>query len=284
MKFRFIEIKDIVMPKYKLRFESDLMDIDDLVHSIKLNGLICPLTVTPLKNRWKLVAGQRRLLACKKLGWEKIPCAVLDEKGKVEDLVRSIEGNLQRLNLTPLERAQGFKELTKGKYGLTEGDIGRRTGKSESNISHHLRLFKKLPKEILDYLYKGEITFGHAVALMILENKKDQLAIAKRVVKKDLSIARTSLRVDQARPPDELTVREQKLNVIEKDVEDGVGPDWWKKIDIKQGKEEEEIKIKFSEREGLKDHLLKIADSLNRGRKKRSRSSSPKEKVSRPSS
>lgn len=261
MKFRLIDIKDIVLHEYKLRFKSGLMNIDALVRSIEQNGLICPLTVTPIKDRWKLVAGERRLLACKKLGWGKVPCAVLEEEGRAEDLIRSIEENLQRLNLTPLERAQGFKEL-KETYNLTEEEIGRRVGRTQSNISHHLRLLEKLHPQVLNYLHEGKITFGHAIVLMILKDKKLQLSIAKRVVEEGLSIARTHLLVDQARPPSEMTDREKNLNTIERIAERAVGPDWWGKIDIKQGKKEEEIKIKFSERDGLKALLLKIANAL----------------------
>lgn len=261
MKFRLIAVKSIDLPEYKLRFKSGLMNIDSLVNSIERNGLICPLSVSPRKDRWKLIAGERRLIACKKLGWEKVPCAVLEEGGKDDDLIRSIDENLQRLNLTPLERALGFKEL-KETYGLTEKEIGARTGRTQSNISHHLRLLEKLHPRVLNYLHEGKITFGHAVVLMILKDKKAQLSIAKRVIEEGISIVRTRLLVDQERPSSEMTDREKNLNRIEKVVERAVGPDWWEKIDIKQGKKEEEIKIKFSEQDGLKSLLLKIAAAL----------------------
>ncbi len=197
MHFKILPLKDISTKGYQVRFESGQENIDDLAESIETNGLICPPTVSKKGDKYYLISGNRRFKAIKELGWKELPCAVLEEMGNKDLLVKSIVENMERLDLTPLERAEGFKEL-KATYHATEEEIAQKTGRSRSNISDHLRLLNKLHHKVIGHLHKGKITFGHAKVLMMLEDRNEQLSITRKIISRDLSVKDTALLVKLA--------------------------------------------------------------------------------------
>lgn len=261
MRFRNLPLKEISTKGYQVRFESGRENIEDLAESIEKNGLICPPTISKKGDRYYLISGNRRLRAVKKLGWKEIPCVILEEIGDEDSLVKSIVENMERLDLTPLEKAKGFQEL-KDTYHVTEEEIAQKTGRDRTDISHHLRLLKKLHHKVLEYLHKGKITFGHARVLMKLEDKNKQISIAKEVIKRDLSVEDTAALVDLSRPKEELTEREKELNAIERDIMSHLKKDWRKKVNIHTGKKEEKLLVTFSSREELKNLLSRLLRAL----------------------
>jgi ParB family chromosome partitioning protein len=261
MRFRILPLKEISTKGYQVRFESGRENIEDLIESIRENGLICPLTVSKRENKYYLISGNRRLKAIKKLGWKELPCAILEEIGDEDLLIKSIVENIERLNLTPLERAKGFQEL-RDAYKIKEEEIAKKTGRTQSDISNHLRLLKRLHHKVLEYLHKGKITFGHAKVLMGLEDKNKQLSLAKEVIKRGLSVEDTMVLVDLARPGEELTEREKELNAIERDIMRHLRKEWKKKINIRTGKKEEKLLVSFSSRKELKGLLSRLSQAL----------------------
>ncbi len=261
MRYQVIPRSKIKVTGYRLRFKSGREDIDDLATSIERNGLICPLAVSRQGNNFSLVAGERRLSACEKLGMKEIPCVILDEGGKAEALIKGIVENIERLDLSPLERAKGFEEAI-AVYGETEEEIAGKIGRSQSYVSHHLRLLKRLHPAILQYLHKAELTFGHAQTLMTLDDREKQLEIAEKVVKDDLTVQDTWVLVDLARPTKDLTDREKALNEIERDIIKEFKKEWRRKINIKQGKKEETVTIRFASRGELLGLAKRIIKAL----------------------
>ncbi len=261
MNFKILNLSQIEAGKYDLRFKSIKKEIDSLADSIKKNGLICPPTVSKKGNKYYIISGNRRFKAVKKLGWKEMPCAVLEEVGDKESLVKSVVENIERVNLSPLERAKAYRELIE-EYGSTEEELAEKIGVSRPAISNHLRLLGKLNSYVLEWLHQGKIFFGHALILMKLEDKKKQLEICKRVIDEDLSIKDTALLVDQARPVGELTEREKELNKIEKDIMKSLKNEWGKKINIRQGRKAEKLMVEFTTREELRELLEKISKSL----------------------
>ncbi|MFH1957225.1 MAG: ParB/RepB/Spo0J family partition protein, partial [bacterium] len=252
MQLKKVRVNDIITAKYQMRFNTAKKDIDSLVRSIRMNGLLCPPSATSKGSKYILAFGHRRLEAVKKLNWKELTIIVLDGMNEKDLVVKTLVENIEKVNLTPLEKAKAYQNMIE-ELDITQQELAQRCGRSQSEIANHIRLLNRLNHYILDYLQKGRISFGHAMILMILEDKNKQLEICREVIEKELSIRDTSLLVDRARPRDELTDKEKELNKIESDIMRGFKSEWRSRINIRQGKKEEKLVVSFKDREELKD-------------------------------
>ncbi len=163
-----VNINEIEPNKDQPRKVFDEAALNELADSISVHGLIQPILVRPLLNgRYSIIAGERRWRACRIAGLTEIPVIVkaLDEKSSEE--IAMIE-NLQREDLNPVEEALGYKNLIE-RHNLTQEDLSARVGKSRSAIANSLRLLN-LPENMLDALSMGQITAGHARAILSTDN------------------------------------------------------------------------------------------------------------------
>lgn len=167
----------------RLTFEEE--KIKELAQSIKTYGLLQPVILTPDDNGYRIVAGERRFIACELLGWTEIPAIVRDYRGSSLAAVALIE-NLQRENLNFMEEAQGYKRLME-EFSLTQEVLAQRLGKSQSTIANKLRLLK-LPAEIKDILHEGKLTERHARALLKLNSAEKQLEVVNVILEMDLTV------------------------------------------------------------------------------------------------
>jgi ParB family chromosome partitioning protein len=261
MKLLMIDRDKIKFEGYRLRFKSGREDIEDMVNSIKSHGLLCPIIVSKKNGYFQLIAGERRLYAMDQLGWEKIPAIDKENEGGADILIKGLVENIVRLNLSPLERAMAMQEIIET-YKYTQEKLAEKLGVDRSTAAHFLRMIQILHPQVLKYVHESSITFGHAKVLMKLKDQEAQLKIANRIVIDGLTITQTALLVDQARPPSELTPEEKELNAVERDIERGVGPKWGEEIFIRQGKKKEQLTVDFTDRENLKQLLLKILEAL----------------------
>ena len=172
-----LRISDIEPNKSQPRTVFDEEAISTLADSIKEHGLLQPILVRPYKDGYQIVAGERRWRACRLLGMTEIP-AVVSEMTDIEVAQAAIVENLQRENLNPIEEAEGFKELA-DKYNMTQEEIAQKVGRSRSAITNALRLLA-LPDEIVKMLSNGDITTGHAKAILAVDNAETQLMLAKQ--------------------------------------------------------------------------------------------------------
>ena len=261
MKFLLIDRNKIRVEGYRLRFKSGRREVETLAESIRKHGLLCPIIVTGEGDGYRLIAGERRLAALDRLGWTKIPALDLESPGEADILIKGLVENLIRLNLSPIEKAMGMKELVET-HDYRQEDLADKLGIDQSTVSHYLRMLDILHPRVREYVHESEITFGHAKVLMRLKDRETQLRIAERVIEEGLTISQTALIVDQARPPEELTDREKRLNRIEEVIRKTVGEKWWRGVSIRQGKKKEQIRIDFSEENELKEICRKIAEAL----------------------
>ncbi len=162
--------------------------LDELADSIREKGVLQPLLVEREGEFYSIVAGERRLRAAKKAGLKEIPVLVrnFNQHEKLE--VALIE-NIQREDLTPVEEAKAYEQLIKIS-GLSQEEVARRVGKKRSTIANSLRLLK-LPKDMLKSLNSGEISAGHARAILSVVNQSNRINLYKRVKDKDLSVRQT---------------------------------------------------------------------------------------------
>ncbi|RMH21455.1 MAG: ParB/RepB/Spo0J family partition protein [Gemmatimonadetes bacterium] len=170
-------------------------ELAELAASIRENGLLQPLLVRPVAaapGRYELVAGERRLRAVTSLGWDEVPAMVREVPDDVL-LVLALVENLQREQLSPLEEAEGYRVLQE-EHGLTQEDIARSVGKDRSTVANMLRLLK-LPPSVRRMLDSGDLSTGHARALLALDDGVRAGELARAAVREGLSVREVERRV-----------------------------------------------------------------------------------------
>jgi ParB family transcriptional regulator, chromosome partitioning protein len=166
------------------------LDLQDLTDSIREHGVLQPLIVTrgPGAEEYTLIAGERRLQASRRAGLERVPI-VVREASEVQRLELALIENVQRADLSPLETADAYFQLAED-FSLSHEDIAKRVGKSRVAVTNTLRLLK-LPASVRQALTEGQITEGHARALLALPNAQAQSAAVDTVLKRGLSVRQT---------------------------------------------------------------------------------------------
>ncbi len=181
-----LKISEIEPNRSQPRHDFNEETLRELADSIANHGVLQPLLVRPLPDGgYQLVAGERRWRASRMAGLFEVP-VIIRELSDSETMQISMIENLQRENLSPVEEALGYKALMDD-YGFTQEEISKSVGKSRPVIANSLRLLK-LSQEILDMLSNGEISSGHARALLSIEDSNEQLRIAQLITKNDLTV------------------------------------------------------------------------------------------------
>jgi len=170
----------------------DRNKLEELGASIKEHGIVQPLVVKPEIKGYTIIAGERRWRAANMIGLKEVPVIVKDLPPE-EVLEIAIIENVQRENLNSIEEALAFDALMEN-FNLTQGEIGIRIGKSRTAIANTLRLLK-LPKSIQDQLAQGQVTSGHARAILILEDPERMEAFANEIIEKGMSVREAENRI-----------------------------------------------------------------------------------------
>ncbi len=193
----WVETDRIVPNPFQPRREFDEERLKELAESIRMYGLLQPITVTRrevprddggLFVEYELIAGERRLRASKLAGLTQIPVIIRTaEDSNQMKLELAIIENLQREDLNPVDRARAFDRLSK-EFGFKHSDIGKKVGKSREYVSNTIRLLT-LPEEILTMISGGKITDGHTRPIMMLNGKpEEQMVLAREIVLKKLTV------------------------------------------------------------------------------------------------
>lgn len=188
-----IDIEKIVPNPYQPRTEFNLEAIEELSQSIKLLGLIQPITVRPIESgMYQIISGERRYRASKLAGIKTIPAYIrqTDDNGMLE---MAIVENIQREDLDAIEVAVSFQRLI-DECNLTQEAMADRVGKKRATVTNYLRLLK-LPAEIQFAIRAKKITMGHAKSLLGIENPKIQLKLANQIIEQDLSVRQVEAKV-----------------------------------------------------------------------------------------
>lgn len=166
----------------------DETKLEELAASIRSNGLIQPIVVRRKADRFEIVAGERRWRAAQLAGLLKVPVVISDVPDEKLLELALIE-NLQREDLNPLEEAMAYKRLT-DEYQLTQEQIATAVGKDRATIANHLRLLR-LPPAVRDHVAAGQLSMGHARALLAIEDAGALAKVAADVLMKGLSVRAT---------------------------------------------------------------------------------------------
>ncbi|RMD86933.1 MAG: ParB/RepB/Spo0J family partition protein [Calditrichaeota bacterium] len=206
-----IEVSRVRPNPFQPRETFNHSTLDELKQSIAEKGVIQPISVRKVNSEYELIAGERRLRAVKELGHETIPAYILDVKTDEEMLELSLIENIQRENLNPIDEANGYHTLMT-KCNLTQEEVAKKVGKDRTTITNFLRLLK-LPEIIQKSLINGEITAGHARALLSVPDQSDQIALWKKIVKNKYSVRQVESIVRKlAQPQKTRKDKKEKLN------------------------------------------------------------------------
>ncbi len=184
--FAMVPVDEVATNPQQPRSKFDEEALSGLAESIREVGVLQPISVSRTEDgSYILIAGERRLRAARRAGLSEIP-AVIRTVDDQSSLTQALVENIQRENLTPLEEAAAFQQLLED-YGLTHEDIGARVGKSRTTITNTLRLLG-LPASIQGMLERGELSAGHARALLGVEDRKYAEHVAKRAAEEGWSV------------------------------------------------------------------------------------------------
>ena len=174
------------------RQDFDEEELSALASSIAEHGIVQPLTVRSLgtSGYYQIIAGERRWRAARIAGLTEVPAVIMEADDKKTMVLALIE-NLQRQDLNPVEEALGYQSLMND-YGLTQEDTAARVGKSRSAVANALRLLN-LPDAVLEKLRSGELSAGHARAVLSIKSEKKQLEAAQKIAALGLSVRQAEL-------------------------------------------------------------------------------------------
>lgn len=232
--------------------------LNELAQSIKQYGVIQPITVKPVDDRYMIVTGERRWRAARMAGLKTIPAIVKDFDTR-EILEIALIENLQREDLNPLEEAMALKTLIDD-FDLTQEELAARVGKSRSAIANTIRLLN-LPQSVQGMIMEGLLSAGHARALLSVESEELQQSLAKSTVEKGLTVRELEdLIKHQSKEHDGSDKRNKNPHTPFQEYADSLSRMLCTKVNIISGKRKGRIEIEYYDTEDL----YRILDVLNK--------------------
>ena len=245
-----VNIDNVMLNPYQPRQDVSSDEICDLADSIRAVGIIQPPIVRsiPGSNNFELVAGERRFRAARMVGLKTISVIVNNMNNEISDQMALIE-NVQRVDLNPMEVAKALRNLI-GEFEYSQEAIANKIGKKRSTISNYLRLLR-LPPKVRNSLSVGEISMGHAKAILSLEGSKLQEKLHKKVLKDGLTVRQTeSLASRWLKKPSELAFlaeRDSYLSNLEESLQRLLGS----KVKINGSDSSGKLSIDYTSRKEL---------------------------------
>ena len=187
---RDIPIDDIDPNTDQPRREFDRDALQQLAQSIREAGVLSPILVVENDSRYRIVAGERRFRACRIAGLTTVPC-IVRSMTTAQQMEAALIENLQRQDLNPVEEALGYQSLMSD-YGLTQEETAKQVGKSRPAVANALRLLTLCP-DVLEQVRSGELSAGHARAVLMLKTEKQQKEAAQKIAALGLSVRQAEL-------------------------------------------------------------------------------------------
>src|SRR5580658_9615305 len=212
---REIPVGQIDRNPYQTRTRFDEAQLAELTASVAATGVVQPILVRSLPNgRFQLIAGERRWLASQRAGKATVP-AILRQVSDEQAMEMTIVENLQRTDLNPMEQARAYERLSR-EFKLTQEQMAQRTGKDRASVANFLRLLR-LPEQVQGKVEAGDLTFGHARALLALENPETIVNAAQKVMALSMSVRQTESYVQGILNPEKREKGKEKENPLATD-------------------------------------------------------------------
>ena len=253
-----VKINEVEPNKEQPRKSFDEEKLINLSESIKEHGVVQPIIVKKDGNKYKIVAGERRWRASRLAGLNEVPVIVKDVTTKELMEIALIE-NIQREDLNPIEEAEAFDKLMK-EYNITQERLSKIIGKSRSAIANTVRLLS-LSDNIKNLIVSGEITSGHARAVLGVDNKITQQKIIDEILKNGLNVRVTERLIKNIdiKEKKKTNKKEKDINIIS--VEDNLKSIFGTKVDIVQNDKKGKIVIEYYSKEEL-NRIIEIMENI----------------------
>lgn len=259
-EIRQIRMEEIRPNPRQARTEWDEEELNALAASIAEYGLLHPVVVRPVEGGYELVAGERRWRACQRLGWETIPALVRSYDDLATACALLVE-NLHRRELNPLEEATAYRRLIE-EFGLTQEEVARRVGKSRAAVTNTLRLLNLSPL-VLQLLREGQLTAGHARALLALPRAEEQELFALKAVKLGMSVRALEEAIQRYCRSSSATASPEDPEVKEKLAVWSQA--WGARVSLRPGKRSWRLELVFPNREAVISFLAGTIPKVSRG-------------------
>lgn len=252
---------DVLEPnRFQPRSYFDESGIEDLADSIRAQGVVQPIVVTPKSGgRYTIVAGERRWRASQKAGLEMVPVVVREIANDQQLLEMALVENIQRADLNPIEEAEAYRSLAET-FELSQEDIAGRVGKGRTTITNCLRLLR-LPDEIQDFLREGRLTAGQARPLLALRDSATQIEMAERAIREGLTARDLERLASTPKKDPSKTKKVQEPDVHTRAAIDNLTRALQTKVDIKRRKKGGVLNIHFHS----EDELIRLYETLTQG-------------------
>jgi len=254
-----VDIDRLAPNEFQPRGRADQTRLEELARSIKSNGMIQPVIVRKLGDRFQIIAGERRWRAAQIAGLLRVPVVVRDvAAGQERSLLETaLIENIQRENLNPIEEALAYRRLG-DQFQLKQEDIAAAVGKDRATVANILRLLK-LPEEVRAEVASGRLSMGHARALLALPTEADQRSTARDVIARDLSVRETESLVSKvARATRAASAPPKPVDVHTRAAEERLRLALGTRVRIVRHGTQGRIEIDF----GSEEELIRIYDQL----------------------
>jgi ParB family chromosome partitioning protein len=253
-----LDIDHLVPNDFQPRRSIDDARLDDLARSIRSNGIIQPIVVHKVGDRFQIIAGERRWRAAQQAGLRRVPVIVRDvAPGQERSLLEmALIENIQREDLNPIEEALAYRRLADD-FQLTQEDIAAAVGKDRASVANHLRLLK-LPDDVRNEVASGRLSMGHARALLGLADEETQRRTAHDVIARRLSVRETEALVKKTAGALQEAPRAAPPDVHTRAAEDRLRLALGTRVRIVRQGTRGRIEIDF----GSEDELIRIYDQL----------------------
>jgi len=239
------------------RTSFNAQEMQELADSIRENGIIQPLIISPAENpgEFYLVAGERRLMAARSIQMESVPVIIRDVNS-LQQLELALVENVQREDLSPLETAEAYRQLTE-EFSLTHDEVAQKVGKSRVAVTNSLRLLK-LPEKVKGFLRAGTITEGHARVILALPTVEGQTAAAEMIVDRGLNVRQTEQLIKGMMGEKKKPVKKPQYAALVKDTEDRLRDALGTKVKLNYSPHGGSVVIRYYSDEELEAVVQKI--------------------------
>lgn len=245
-KIHKIKVIEIEPNREQPRRSFDEEALDELATSIKTYGVLQPIIVNKKDDYYEIVAGERRWRAAKKAGLSEMPCIIKDDITDRSNKEIALIENLQRVDLNPIDKAKGLKELIDD-YGMTQKELADSIGISRGNIANSIRILNMDPR-VIELAQEGKLTEGHCRNLVVIEDPDKQYKAALNIIEKGESVRDIERKVKNAKTIDK---KDPRLEAIYRDIEDSFQGFFGTKVKLDAKKKSGKIIIQYSSYDDL---------------------------------